>query len=499
MTALVAGAGLAAALVAGLRWLRVAQREHYLTGSVIRFAPRWWWAGGRNRALLTTAVLASVGAAAWPPVALWTAAAAVVGPVGLGLRGRTAPLRWTPRARRLAGGYVVACVVVALAGAAAWPPAAAVVALASPALMDAALALARPLEARLARTWVDQARRRLGEVAPTVVAITGSYGKTSTKEYVRHLLSGSFAVVASPASFNNALGLARTINGTLTAGTEVLVAEMGAYGRGEIASLCEWIPPTVSVITAVGPVHLERFGSLDAIADAKAEILAGAQVAVVNADQPHLGERVGHREGQRVIRCSTTDRDADVLAVRHGGEVVVEVSGDRIGAAPPQAFPMNLACAVGVGVALGVPLDRLGAALRTVPSVEHRRQFVRTAGGVTVIDDTYNANPAGAADALEALRAASGQRRVLVTPGLVELGRRQHAENAALARRAAGVVSDLVVVGRTNRRAIVQGALGGAAVVRLVPTREAAVAWVRQNLVAGDAVLYENDLPDHFP
>ncbi|MGH9149428.1 MAG: glutamate ligase domain-containing protein, partial [Acidimicrobiales bacterium] len=119
----------------------------------------------------------------------------------------------------------------------------------------------------------------------------------------------------------------------------------------------------------------------------------------------------------------------------------------------------------------------------------------------TVIDDTYNANPAGAAAALAALQAhrSPAGRAVVVTPGMVELGPRQGEENAAFGAAAAAAATDLVVVGRTNRAALVEGASGGQAEVRVVERRADAVAWVRANLGPGDVVLYENDLPDHFP
>jgi UDP-N-acetylmuramoyl-tripeptide--D-alanyl-D-alanine ligase len=120
--------------------------------------------------------------------------------------------------------------------------------------------------------------------------------------------------------------------------------------------------------------------------------------------------------------------------------------------------------------------------------------------GAVVIDDTYNANPAGAASALATLarHGSAGHLRVVVTPGMVELGPLQHTENARFAHAAAGVASHLVVVGHTNRRALLEGAAGAGARVVAVDTREQAVAWVREHVGEGDAVLYENDLPDHY-
>ena len=368
--------------------------------------------------------------------------------------------------------------------------------------MYLAALLARPLEHRLSEGFVTKARERLREVAPIVVAITGSYGKTTTKEYVRHLVAGSHSVVSSPASFNNRLGLARAINDHLTPGTDVFVAEMGTYGPGEIAEMTSWIPPTVSVITAVGPVHLERFGSLEAIARAKAEIVDGAETVVINADDPLVLRAVEPVKGEaRIITCSLDDRGADVCVEVHDDSLRVLSAGRTPATLRTDLFPMNVACAVGVAMALGVPAEVIARRLEGLRSPEHRRQVATSPRGVSVIDDTYNSNPRGASAALELLSqvARDGTRRAVVTPGMVELGPEQDRENRAFAQRAATEATDLVVVGRTNRRSLVAGSRGGRANVTVLDSRDQAVAWVRSHLSSGDAVLYENDLPDHYP
>jgi UDP-N-acetylmuramoyl-tripeptide--D-alanyl-D-alanine ligase len=492
---------LAAAVVAMLRWLRVAQREHYLPGSVTRFEGRWFRSAFWNAALGAATAGAAVAAVFWPYASLLAAAGLVVWPLGLGLRGRTAPLAWTPRLRRLAGitALFLAAMAAAGFGAGRLVAGAVAAALLGPQAVDLSLALAVPLELRLSRAFVDRAARRLRTAAPTVVAITGSFGKTSTKEYVRHLLTGIRHVVASPASFNNRLGLARAINEGLDPGVEVLVAEMGTYGPGEIADLCRWIPPDVAVITAVGPVHLERFGSLEAIAAAKAEILNGAATAVVNWDDPLVRRQVESRPPSQVVRCSATDGAVEVSVLAEGGGPVVRVAGEEVGPAPAGVFPVNLACAVGVAWVLGVPPSRIGERLWDLPRPQHRGAEGRSSSGALILDDTYNSNPAGARAAVSRLAAAVTGRSVLVTPGMVELGRIQAEENRDLAAFAAGCLSDVVVVGRTNRRSLVAGARGGRAALRVVAHRPEAVAWAAANLGEGDGVLYENDLPDHYP
>ena len=507
--AVLLAASLAATGLAGIRWLRVAQREHYLPGSVSRFARRWW-SLGPNRLLGAAAVVALVAAAFSIAAAGLVAAAAIgAGPFGLSLRGRTSPLSWTRRLRTLAA---VAAGLVLIAVAVSWLAgglrvAAAVstfAAVACPLVVDLALVVTRPLESRLGRRYVLKATARLRSVAPTVVAITGSYGKTGTKGYVAHLLSGTRAVVPTPASFNNQAGLARAINEQLTPGTDVFVAEMGTYGPGEIAAMCEWVRPDIAVITAVGPVHLERMGSEARIAQAKAEILGRAPVVVLNVDNEWLAPLAvsASAAGKKVWRCSSIDRLADVCVVGDGDELHVLAAGSEIARSPVfDAAPTNVACAVAVALELGVPPDRMASRLADLPGPAHRRQVTTGSSGATVIDDTYNANPAGAAAALGLLgRLGAGRgRRVVVTPGMVELGPRQQDENTGFGAEAARVATDVVVVGQTNAAALLAGASGGPARVVRVATREQAVAWVGGQVGDGDVVLYENDLPDHFP
>jgi UDP-N-acetylmuramoyl-tripeptide--D-alanyl-D-alanine ligase len=513
------GAGVAATAPAALRWLRVAQREHYLAGSVTRFAWRWWTLTPLNAPLGAIAVLAAGVAGALPAACFATAVVVAVGPIGLGTRGRTSKLRWTRRLRTLAGVWLLLEAVAVAGGVAAGAGAlaAGIGAFGAPLFVDLALALTKPLEGALAGRFVAQAKRKLGRARPRIVAITGSYGKTSTKGYAAHLLAPSYEVVASPASFNNRAGLARTVNEKLLPSTEVLVAEMGAYGLGEIASLCRFLPPEVSVITAIGPVHLERFGNLETTLAAKAEIAEGARSVVLNTDDERLSglaERLADA-GRRVVRCSGTDRQADVAVIFEAGGspatsvLAVYVGGELAGrvdvpAANRPVAASNVACALAVALEMEVPIDAVLPRLASLPVPSNRLQVYRSPAGFEIVDDTFNANPAGAAVALQLLASVGRDsgRRAVVTPGMVELGSLQGKENERFAKRCASVATDVVVVGRTNRRALLAGlaaAPAGSVGVQVVANRDDAVSWVKRNLAEGDAVLYENDLPDHFP
>jgi UDP-N-acetylmuramoyl-tripeptide--D-alanyl-D-alanine ligase len=498
-------------VLAGPRWLRVAQREHYLVDATSRFALRWWIGTPLNAVGLGVAVAGLLLSSRWPAFGFATAAAIALGPIGLSWRGRSSPLAWTRRLRTLAVVWagLEAAAVAGGTVAGQGPVAAAAAALAVPALVDLACALTAPVERRLAASHVAKAAARLARVAPTVVAITGSFGKTSTKGYVAHLVGGTRSVVASPASFNNRAGLARAINEHLADGTEVFVAEMGTYGVGEIAELCSWIRPDVAVITAIGPVHLERFGSEDRVVQAKAEILDNAPCAVLVVDDDRLAALADQRAeaGTTVWRVSATDTGADVCVIDQGDTLSVVVRGVEVApAVAVDARPGNVAAAVAVALQLGVSSEDVVRRLPTLPGAPHRLQQSSGPTGVTVLDDTYNANPAGARAALRTLGriGAEATRRAVVTPGMVELGPAQRAENAAFAADAAAVATDLVIVGRTNRRALLRGARDatpGSGPVRtvVVSTRPQATEWVREHLERGDVVLYENDLPDHYP
>lgn len=466
-----AAAGVAATAVTAARWLRVAQREHYLPGAVAPFTWRWLRAGRLG-----------------PPI-----------------RGRTSPLAWTRRLKTLAAVWLAAHAVVV--GAAAlvvpWWAAIALGVVALPLVVDAALAITAPIERRLATPYVDRARARLAEVGPTVVGITGSYGKTSTKVVLAHLLAGTRATYATPASFNNRAGLARAVNEGLTPGTEVFVAEMGTYGRGEIADLCSWCEPEIAIITAIGPVHLERFGTEDAIVEAKSEILERARVAVLNVDDERLAALASRQAaaGQRVVRASARDQNADVAVIAaDDGRARVWISADDMGEIERlTGAPGNAACALAAALELGAPRIDAVRRLATAPVAAHRLEAATSDAGIVVLDDTFNSNPAGARRALRMLRSLGSGRRAVVTPGMIELGPRSRAENEAFARAVTEAAHVLVIVGSTNRASLAAGARGSALETVHVPTREAAVAWVRSNLTNGDAVLYENDLPDHYP
>ncbi len=514
LDALVLAASVVATVVGGLRWLRVSQREHYLPGRATRIARLWLSLAPVDLVLAALALLLALVAAVpgLRAVALVAAVLAAILPRGLGIHGRTSRLAWTSRLRRLAVAWVVIVAVLLVALALlVGPGATALVALTVPLTVDLAAMVMGVVEKRLSAPFVAKAQQRLARVRPTVVAITGSYGKTSTKGYVAHLLAMSRGVVASPASFNNRLGLSRAVNDGLVEGAEVFVAEMGTYGPGEIRELCALFPPDIAVITTIGEAHLERMGSRETILKAKSEITERARTVVLPIDDEGLralAERC-RAEGKRVVTCSVrTDedgaREADVVVDLLAHEAVVQQGGQAhtLHLGEGIAHGVNLGVALGVALALDVEVSALENRLAALPRAAHRAEVQDTGTGLLVIDDTYNANPVGSHAALaEAARLASAQggRLVLVTPGMVELGHVQHRRNADFAADAAASGAHVVVVGRTNRAALVEGVTSGGGSYDLTDRREQAVAVATQVVGTQGVILYENDLPDHYP
>ena len=502
---------LAALLVGQLRWLRVAQRVQYLPGEVSRIERLWfsrrplgilWWS------LAVVAALAGslADTLGWPLV-MWliplAPLVAALTPWRLPVWGVTKPIAWTSRLIRLL--VVNALLLIAVAIGSLWALGAAglVIPVVLQALVnDVSLAITWPIERAAQKKFLTQAQQKLRKVGPQIVAITGSYGKTSTKGYTAALLQTTYQVMASPASFNNLMGLSRSINDKLTPGTEVFVAEMGMNAEGRIRELSRAFPPYVAAITTVGEAHFERLGSHDAIFRAKAEITENASVVVLPVDQPELVTlaETCRARGTIVVSVSATGQEADVSidpvarTVRYGPTAEPQPI-----AIPLLAHGVNIAVALGIAWALDVPGAIALEQLEHLPVASHRSEMTVTDQGLAIIDDTYNSNPPGAARAIEAAREIAAERGgtlYVVTPGMVELGSLQRRRNQELGEqiRLAGGVC--FAVGLTNRRALVAGAGEG---TRVFLTRDDAVGAVNQVAGPGDVILYENDLPDHYP
>jgi UDP-N-acetylmuramoyl-tripeptide--D-alanyl-D-alanine ligase len=371
-----------------------------------------------------------------------------------------------------------------------------------------------PVQRSINARFLALAERKLKEVGPTVIGVTGSYGKTSTKAAIAHLIGPADQVQATPGSFNTPLGVSRTINENLEPGHRWFVVEMGARREGDVAEISHFVSPSIGVLTAIGPAHLESFGSIESVARAKSELIGSLPSdgsAVMNVDDAGVRAIADATSGVTVIRYGIDDDGRPDVTAR---DLLVTESGTamtivdrRTGARLPVQTKLlgrhavgHVLAGVAVALATGRSLDELAGAIESLEPVEHRLQIIAGAGGVTVIDDAYNSNPSGAAAALEVLQLMPGRMKFVVTPGMVELGELQTSANEEFGRRAAEVADTLIVVARLNREAIVSGAKGAGtdAKVIVVDSLGAATEELTGLLGAGDVVLFENDLPDQY-
>jgi len=351
--------------------------------------------------------------------------------------------------------------------------------------------------ALLARHVID----RLPEV--TVVGLTGSSGKTTTKDFIAQLLAGLGPTVAPPGSLNNELGHPYTVL-RADPSTRYLVLELGARGQGHIRHLAGIAPPRIGVVLNVGTSHIGEFGSQDAIAQAKGELveaLPADGVAVLNADDPRVRGMSGRTKARVVLVGEAGDaevRAEGVVVDERGRATYTLVTGDdkvpvRLEVTGRHQVGNSLSAAA-VALAVGMPLARVASALSELRLVSTRRMDVfDRADGVTVIDDSYNANPASMTAALHALAAlGGGRRRVAVLGYMAELGdheRAGHEEVGALAARLG--VDRLVVVGE-NALPIHHGAesvSGWKGTSVAVPDQDGAIAVLGAELRPGDVVL----------
>jgi UDP-N-acetylmuramoyl-tripeptide--D-alanyl-D-alanine ligase len=522
-----------------LRSLHTLQLEGYQTrrylGWVRQRRERWFGASEASTvgvALLASGlglVLRGRTSASWLGSAAWaTAGAAFWWAARPGQA--TKPLVLTARAKRLLTAQSVLTLIVAVGPAVATALVKSARRQATlPALMagGAAAAVALPLSTALAnlmlwpveegfrRYYLSDARRTLRAVGPRVIGVAGSYGKTSTKELTATILAARWSVLRPPGSFNTPMGISRVIREQLVPAHEVFVAELGDYVPGDLRFLCNLVGPSVGILTTIGPEHLERFKTMERIVQTKEELIDALPpdgIAVVNQDDPlvrAIGDRA-ERRGRRVIRYGQTEpgaqvRARDVETTRRGLRFTVEADGHGSATFEVKLLGrhnvMNVLAATGAALALGMALPEVAAAARAVEPVEHRLQPIDGPGGVLVIDDTYNSNPTGAAEALRVLGELPGAKKVLVTPGMIELAEREAEEHRLLGQRSAAVCDEVILVGPERTRPIGEGLAAAGfptSKIHVVENRDGATARLQAILRSGDVVLWENDLPDTY-
>ncbi len=348
------------------------------------------------------------------------------------------------------------------------------------------------------KSFVKKAKAALEErkKSPfTVIGITGSYGKTSVKQILAAILSKKYRVLSTPRSHNTPMGLALSLNSNNLEDYDIFIAEMGARHNGDIAELCAICPPDYSVITGVCPQHLQSFGSIENIIAAKGEILSATKKRAFIA--PDCFKKFGGCPCEKSPADCVTDIDSDcagtAFTLTLGGEKL-RVRTKLLG----EHSAENIALAAMVAFELGMTPAEIARAAEGLEYIEHRLQLIKS-GGVNILDDGYNSNVKGAAEALKVLRTFGGQK-IAVTPGLVELGVLEESENYALGGELVGL-DFVILVGDTLVAPVKEGYLKGGgdpAKLKVAPTLFAAEELLKGVINSGDTVLFLNDLPDIY-
>lgn len=367
-----------------------------------------------------------------------------------------------------------------------------------------------PFEKLISFYFISDAKRKINSVRGLkVIGVTGSYGKTSTKFILARILSEKYNVLATPQSYNTPMGVVKTIRESLRAQTQIFVCEMGAKNIGDIKEICDIVNPEIGIISAVGPQHLETFKTVENVFNTKFELYdacknKGGKV-YVNTDSKHIAENLGEREcvgysvsGNGVYAKDISySREGSVFTICFMDGAEIKVSTKLLG----KHNVLNITGAAAIAYDLGVTAEQIRFAISHLEPTEHRLELKGFVNGSVMIDDAYNANPEGCVEAVNVLASFSGMQKVIITPGLVELGDKEYDFNYKLGLAATKVCDHIILVGR--RRAIplndaVSSTDFDLSRRHIVGSFKEAVEVLSTFADSNTVVLVENDLPDNY-
>ncbi len=368
-----------------------------------------------------------------------------------------------------------------------------------------------PVEKLVSEMYFRDAQKKLAARPDLIrIGITGSYGKTSVKFILGTILQEKFQVLVTPSSFNTPMGVTRIIREKLMPAHQVFVAEMGARHVGDIREMCRLVHPHHGVLTSVGPQHLDTFRTIDRIKSTKYELMDAIPDGgcCFFPDDGAICRELFDRTRKAKRLCAVRGADdadvwaSDIRASSAGSSFTLHTLSDSIRCETKllgEHNIQNILLAATVGLHLGMTLRQVARGISRITPVEHRLQLIPSAG-VTIIDDAFNSNPRGAEAALNVLRDFEG-RRIIITPGMVELGGEEARFNHDLGVKMADCVDVAILVGRKHTAPIAQG-LAEAGFpqeqLHVVSSLDEASALLRRIGRPGDVALFENDLPDNY-
>lgn len=367
-----------------------------------------------------------------------------------------------------------------------------------------------PVEHAVQKWYLNDAKRILNAHTGMVrIGITGSYGKTTTKNIMQAMLSEQFNSLMTPASFNTPMGITRTIREMMKPIHEVFVCEMGADHVGDISELMDFVHPSIGVVTSIGPQHLNTFGSQENIIREKMQMIEKLPVdglGILNYDNELIRNYRVRNTVKTVtygIACQDADYRAEDISYGRNGSSFTVVCGEGSFRLETKLLGklniLNILSAVACARFLGVPWPVISRACRSMKQVEHRLEM-KTINGLRFIDDAFNANPSGSRMALEVLGMMGG-RRYIVTPGMIDLGEKQDEINRSFGAMMKGKADTVILVGAVQTKPIYEGLRESGfdmSQVIVLNREKEAFAYLWQNAKPEDTILLENDLPDAF-
>lgn len=353
-------------------------------------------------------------------------------------------------------------------------------------------------------TKATQKLRKMSQLR--VIAITGSYGKTSTKDILYTLIWKKYRVVKTLRSYNNPLSLAQTIIDFTKSNTDIFIAEVGAYKKGEIKKIGAWLKPDVSVITAVAPQHLEKFGSIENIAMAKFELVESLDkngLAIINSENQILIDLSKNSYSKTIYYNDDNYFVSDIKVLADGTSFTLNTPAKSI----PVKIPMvgehhakNFLAAATVALKLGLTLDEIAKRASLIQPTPHRLEIKRQ-GNVTIIDNSYNTNPESSKSSLKLLNNLPGKQKIIITPGLVELGKECRKENIQFAKNLSKVATEVIIVGNHAKKYLIEGLNEEGYLknnIHLVSSTKNGISLAIRLTQNKSTILIENDLPDQY-
>lgn len=368
-----------------------------------------------------------------------------------------------------------------------------------------------PFEHSAKRWYINDAKKILKNHGKmTVIALTGSYGKTSTKYILSRILSEKFNVTITPGNFNTTMGVVRTIREHLKPDTQVFIAEMGAKKVGDIKEICDIVHADYGIITSIGPQHLNTFGSVENIVKTKFEladdVCKNGGTVYLNCDNDYIcGAKNSYTyKGYGVDNRSEYIYAENIKGGKNGLQFDIVCGCRKINVTTKllgRHNVLNILAAVAIAIDLGLTDTDIKYALEMLTPVEHRLQLKPLFGGAVLIDDAYNANPDGSLEAMRVIGSFAPMKRIVVTPGLVELGEREYECNKALGKAAAENADEIYFVGEERSKALLDGAYEtdfDKSKIHVTKTFNDALNELKTKCDKNTVVIFENDLPDNY-